>query len=146
MYPLWLVTSYSCTFFMLWVWTYYWWFGYPLVLMLVQVWTHYSPWYFLAYCCNYCFGELNTCIEKGFPPFPPPHSTSNRYTYHERTLANVIIIDPTCPNMVQHAFSMTMHATIVVQEKTWSYAKHTFKDDVIPLVIWFLFLFQPFVE
>jgi hypothetical protein len=69
MYPLWLVASYSCTYFMLWVWTYYWWFGYPLVLMLVREWTHYSPWYFLTYCCNYCFGELNTCIKKRFSTF-----------------------------------------------------------------------------
>jgi hypothetical protein len=30
-YPPWLATSYSCTFFTLLMWTYHWWFGYPLV-------------------------------------------------------------------------------------------------------------------
>ncbi len=34
-YPPWFATSYSCTFFTLLVWTYHWWFGYPLVLVLV---------------------------------------------------------------------------------------------------------------
>ncbi len=34
-YPPWLATSYSCTFFTLLVWTYHWWFGYPLVLVLM---------------------------------------------------------------------------------------------------------------
>jgi hypothetical protein len=89
MYPLWLVTSYSCTSFLLWMWTYYWWFGYPLLLMLVQEWTNYSPWYFLAYHCNYCFGESNTCVKNGFPPFPPPHSTSSQYSCHERWLLDL---------------------------------------------------------
>jgi hypothetical protein len=35
------------------------------------------------------------------------------------TLANIVIVDPTHTNLVQHVLSMTMHvATIVAQDKT----------------------------
>jgi hypothetical protein len=41
-----------------------------------------------------------------------------------RTLADVVIANPTCPNLVQHASMTTLHATtIVVQNKPQSYTK-----------------------
>jgi len=47
-----------------------------------------------------------------------------------------MIADPTCLYTIQHAsFSIAHVATIVAQEKTWSYAKHPTQDDFIPLVI-----------
>jgi hypothetical protein len=70
MYLPWFATSYNYTSFMFSMWTYHWWFGYPLALMFVWEWTHYIPWYFSGYRCNYCFAEWNTHIEKNSPPFP----------------------------------------------------------------------------
>jgi hypothetical protein len=49
---------------------------------------------------------------------------------------NVVITNPTHPNTVQSALSMTAHATIVViQEKTRSYMEHASRNDFIPLAI-----------
>jgi hypothetical protein len=70
MYPYWLATSYSCTFFMLLVWTYHWWFKCPFVLVHVQEWAHYSPRYSSRYHCNYYFEKLGSLTKRDFPPFP----------------------------------------------------------------------------
>jgi hypothetical protein len=42
----------------------------------------YSPWCISRYCCSYCFGKWNTCLEGGLPPFPSPHLTTSGYPYH----------------------------------------------------------------
>jgi hypothetical protein len=40
------------------------------------------------------------------------------------TLANIIIVNPICTNLVQHTLMMTMHvATIATQDKARSYTK-----------------------
>ncbi len=59
-YLLWIATLLICT--------YHWWFGYPLVSMLVREWTHYSPWYSWGYCHNHYFGKWNTHTKSDFPP------------------------------------------------------------------------------
>jgi hypothetical protein len=121
-YPPWFATSYSCTSFTLSVWTCHWWFGYPCALMPMREWTHYNPWYFLGCCHNYYFGECGTFVKK---------KDSHLFLCHTQwqvdiliigdnfwTLANIVIVDSTSPNMVQRASSMTMHVVIVViQEK-----------------------------
>jgi hypothetical protein len=33
----------------------------------------------LRYYHSYCFGEWNTCLGGGLPPFPSPHPTINGY-------------------------------------------------------------------
>ncbi len=49
---------------------------------------------------------------------------------------NVVITNPTHPNMVQRALSMIAHATIVViQEKAQSYMEHASRNDFSPLAI-----------
>jgi hypothetical protein len=51
-----------------------------------------------------------------------------------QTLANVVIIDSTRPNLVEHVFTIITHATIVAaQDKAQSYTKRTPRDDFIPL-------------
>jgi len=53
-----------------------------------------------------------------------------------QTLADVVIIDPTRPNLVQHVFTTITHAMIVVtQDKAQSYTKRMPGDDFIPLTI-----------
>jgi len=53
-----------------------------------------------------------------------------------RTLANIVIVDLICTNLVQCALTMTMHGTtFVIQYKAWSYTKRTQGDDFIPLAI-----------
>jgi len=52
------------------------------------------------------------------------------------TLMDVIIVDPTCINMVQWTLTMITHATLMdAEEKTWSYVKRTLSKDFIPLAI-----------
>lgn len=77
---------------------------------------------------------------------------ADRYYYYHRwirTLMHIVIINPTSPNMVQHALSTTTHVTTIVnQEKTNSYAKHASRDDFNPFAIdlWLSsFLFQLFL-
>jgi hypothetical protein len=53
-----------------------------------------------------------------------------------RTLTNIVIVDSTYTNLVQHASTMIVHATIVVvQNKAQSYIKQMLIDDFIPLAI-----------
>jgi hypothetical protein len=47
-----------------------------------------TPQHTSKYCCSYCFGERNTCLEGGFPPFPSPHPMTNGYPYHQVWLSN----------------------------------------------------------
>jgi hypothetical protein len=52
------------------------------------------------------------------------------------TLANVVIIDLTYRDLVQHVSMMTTHVAIIVtQDKAQSYTKEMPKNDFIPLVI-----------
>jgi hypothetical protein len=84
MYLLWLVISYSCTFFTLSMWTYHWWFGYPFMSkVLVQKWTHYTFDTFRDTITTIAL-KIGTHIpNRGFPPFPLSHLTSSQYSYHE---------------------------------------------------------------
>jgi hypothetical protein len=75
------ITFYSSTFFMMPIWSYHQWFGYPFVTLLVHEWAHYNPWYALKYHSNYCIRKWNSCIEKGFSPFP----------HHTRRQMNIVI-------------------------------------------------------
>jgi hypothetical protein len=53
-----------------------------------------------------------------------------------RTLANIIIVNSTCIDLVQCVSMTTMHAiTIVAQNKAWSYTKRTLGNNFIPLAI-----------
>jgi hypothetical protein len=75
-------TSYNCTFFMMPMLSYHWWFGYPFVTLHVWEWVHYSPWYTSNYCCNYCIGEWNPRLKRGFSFFLSPHTKMNGYCHH----------------------------------------------------------------
>ncbi len=86
--PIWLVTSYSCPHFTMSIWSYHWWFRYPFALMLLWEWMYNTSQHTLRYCCSYCFGKWNTCLEGGFPPFPSPHPMINGYPYHQIWLSN----------------------------------------------------------
>jgi hypothetical protein len=56
--------------------------------------------------------------------------------YDFRTLMDVIIVDPTCINMVQRTSTIITHlAMMATKKKTRSYAKRALGDDFIPLVI-----------
>ncbi len=53
-----------------------------------------------------------------------------------QTMADIVIADPTCLDLVKHASTMTMHVTIVtIQDKARSYTKWAPRDDFIPLAI-----------
>jgi hypothetical protein len=82
----WLITSYSCTPFMVLVWSYHWRFRYPFALMPMWEWMYNNSIHTLGYYCNNYFKEWNTCSEGGLPPFPSPHSTMNEYFYYQRWL------------------------------------------------------------
>jgi hypothetical protein len=52
------------------------------------------------------------------------------------TLVDVVIVNLTCIDLVQHALMTIMHASIVVaQDKARSYTKQAPRDDFIPLAI-----------
>jgi hypothetical protein len=84
MYPSWLATFYSCTPFMVLVWSYHWQSKYPLALVPLWEWAYNNPWHTSWYYYNYYFGELNTCSKGGLPPFPLPHPMTNGYFYYQR--------------------------------------------------------------
>jgi hypothetical protein len=53
-----------------------------------------------------------------------------------QTLANVVIVDLICIDLVQHAMTTITHGTIVVvQDKSWPYIDRMLGIDFIPLVI-----------
>jgi len=53
-----------------------------------------------------------------------------------QTLMDIIIANPIHTDMVQQTSTTTAHVAImVVQEKTWSYAEHTLRNDFNPLAI-----------
>jgi hypothetical protein len=100
---------------------------------------HCNPWYIFKCCCNCRVGKWRSCTERGCPPFPLPYTKTNGYYHHQRglkTLVNVIIINSTHTNLIQHALTMTEHVTIVVvQKKAQSYTKARAKRWFIPFVI-----------
>jgi hypothetical protein len=87
-YLSWLATSYSCSPFMVLVWSYHWKFKYPCVLVPLWEWVYNNPRHILGYYCNYCFGEWSTCLDGGFSPFPSSQSTTSGYSYHQRWCLN----------------------------------------------------------
>jgi len=121
------------------VWSYHWWFGYPFAMLLMWEWVHCNPWYTLKYYCNYRIRKWSSCIEEVSHLFL--HHTGKQMDIFITknsfwTLANVVIIDPTHIDLVQHALTMIMCAiTIIVQNKAWSYTKWAPGDDFIPLAI-----------
>jgi hypothetical protein len=90
MYLPWLVISYSCTCFTLLMWTYHWWFGFPLMFEVhVQEWTHYTHDTFRDTVTTIAL-KIGTHIpNRSFPPFPLSHLTSSQYSYHERQLLDI---------------------------------------------------------
>jgi len=72
-----LATSYSGPPFTVSMWSYQWQSRYPFPLVPLKKWTYINPWHTSGNCCNYCFGKWSTCLERGLPPFPLPHSTMN---------------------------------------------------------------------
>jgi hypothetical protein len=93
------------------------WSYYPFVTLPMREWTHYNPWYALKYHCSYRVGELCSHTKKGFSLFPchkwkkvDIFITRNNF----QTLANVVIANPTCIDLVQCASTTTTHAMIVV--------------------------------
>jgi hypothetical protein len=81
-------TSYSSISFMMQMWSYHWWFGYPFTTSPVREWTHYNPWYTLKYHCNYRIEKWSSHTKKGFSPFPSPHMKTSGYHHHQRQLLN----------------------------------------------------------
>ncbi len=150
----WFVTFYNCTFFTLSLWTYHRWFGYPLVAMHVQKWTHYNPWHFSIHLHNYWFAKwnANTHTQRGLQLFLcPTQQQINIFLTSDDfwTLMNIVIVNPTCPDMIQCASSTTTRAmTIVIQEKTYSYKERARENNFIILAIEIYgclhFCFDPF--
>jgi hypothetical protein len=89
-YPSWLGTPYGCSSFMVWMWSYLWWSRYLFALVPLRKWMYNNPRYTLRYYCNWCFVEWNTCLEGGFPPFPPPHLMTSGYPNHQRWLLELV--------------------------------------------------------
>jgi len=80
-YSSWLATPYSSPSFTMLMWSYHWRSKYPFVLVPFQEWTYNSPWCISRHYRNYCFGEWNTCLKGGLPPFPFSHPTTSGYIY-----------------------------------------------------------------
>jgi hypothetical protein len=60
------------------------------------------------------------------------------------TLANVVIVDLTRIDLVQHVLMMAVHvATIAIQDKAQSYTKRALGDDFIPFAIETYSCFHP---
>jgi hypothetical protein len=81
-YLFWLATSYNYAPFTVLVWSYHWQSRYPFASIPLWEWMYNSPWHTSGYYCSYRFGEHNTCLRGGLPPFPSPHSTMNGYSYY----------------------------------------------------------------
>jgi hypothetical protein len=73
-YSSWLATSYSCTPFIVLVWSYHRRFSYPFASVPLWEWTYISAWHTSKHYCSYCFRKRNTCSKGGLPPFLSPHS------------------------------------------------------------------------
>jgi hypothetical protein len=107
MYSFWLVTSYNWTSFML----------------LVDIWLMiFVSICFCAYAKVNVLGTCNTCKKRGFPSFPLTHSRMNQYLYIRDgflALTNIIIVNLTHPNIVQHVSFTIAHVMIfAIHEKT----------------------------
>jgi hypothetical protein len=87
MYLSWLATSYNCPSFTMLVWSYHWQFKYPFASVPQWEWTYNSSQHTLEYCCSYCFGKRNTCLDRGLPPFPSTHLMMNGYSYYQKQLS-----------------------------------------------------------
>jgi hypothetical protein len=100
---------------------------------------HCNPWYALKYCCNFHIEKWSSRTKRGFSPFP--HHTWRQMDIiitrdNFQTLTNIVIANPTHTNLVQHASTTIVYATIVVvQDKTQSYIEQVPRDDFIPLAI-----------
>jgi len=106
--------SYNFAYFMMLLWSYHWWFGYPFAMLPVQEWVHCNPWYVSRYCWNYRIKKWNSCTQRWMDIV----IIRNNFC----TLADIIIANPSHIDLVQHVSTMIMHvATIIVQNNAQSY-------------------------
>jgi len=123
---------------MLLVWTYHWWFDIPLLWCPCKINTL-QPTIFWDIVTTIVL-ENEAYVQREVFHFSPYHIWQwiNIFISINSFWAstNVVITNPTHPNMVQRALSMITHATkVVIQEKTQSYMEHASRNDFIPLAI-----------
>jgi hypothetical protein len=124
-------TSYNYTIFTMLVWSHHQWFGYPFPALPMRKWTHCNPWYASRYHASIVL-ENAVHVQR---------EVSHLFPHHTRKWVDIVItrnkfVDLIHTNLVQCASMMTTHlATIVVQDKTWSYIKWSSRNNFIPLAI-----------
>jgi len=89
MYSFWYTTSYNFASFMMPMWSYHWWFGYPFVTLPMQEWMHCNPWYVSKYHHTYPIREWNSCTNRGLSAFSPPHMKMSGYCHHQKWFSNL---------------------------------------------------------
>jgi hypothetical protein len=83
MYLPWFATSYNCTFFTLLVWTYHWWFGYPLASIYAHMgMSTIQPTILFGILSKLLFSKVEHTYKDMFPTFPSPHLLESWYCYH----------------------------------------------------------------
>jgi hypothetical protein len=76
-------TSYSCTPFMVLMWSYHWRSKYPFASVPLWEWAYNNPRHTLGYCYNYCFiGE--THVQREVSHLFSPHPTTSGYSYYKK--------------------------------------------------------------
>jgi hypothetical protein len=120
-----LATFYNCPSFMMLMWSYHWWSGYPFISMPMWEWTYYRTQYTLRYSCNSWFGEWNTYSKGGLPPFPLLHLTMNGYHYHQGWLLNLDGCHHYWPNLHKYG------ATNINDNRTCSNDDYLRKNTII---------------
>jgi hypothetical protein len=84
MYLSWFNTSHNFPSFIMLVWSYFWWFRYPFVSVLLWEWTYSNPLHISRYYCSYYFRKQSTCSEGGLSPSPSSHPTTSGYFYYQK--------------------------------------------------------------
>lgn len=151
----WFVTFYNCTFFTLSVWTYHRWFGIHLLQCMCKnehIITHnISRDTFIT--INLQSGaRAHTHTQRGLQLFLCHiQQQINIFITSDDfwTLMNSVIVNPTCPDMIQCASSTTTCAmTIAIQKKTYSYKERARGNNFILFAIKIYgclhFCFDPF--
>ncbi len=131
-------TFYSSTYFMMLLWSYHWWFGYPFVMFPMQerIATHDTFQDTIVVIASKSGIHVQTKVFHFFPCHTRKWIDIVITRDNFQTLTNIVIADPTCTNLVQHTSITTAHAgTIAVQNKARSYTKWTSRNDFIPLAM-----------